>query len=110
MQTAWRKEFIAETPTKTVALIRNEDERAILIETSFYENQLCRECQVSSIHGVLISTHKILYSTCGDPFNGVILYDSEKHPVMLKQYEVENHSSLFTQLLKEEWNMEKNDG
>lgn len=104
-QTAWQKIPITETPELMVCLIRNEDDRVLFTETHIFVNDLCRECRVSAPHGIPLSLHKMLYKSLGDPFNGVILYDQNEHPVMYKRYEFDEITQQFTTLLEEEWNM-----
>lgn len=102
-QTAWSRELLHEDSTKTVHLMRDHYDRLILIETSLFEGNQCRECRISSIHGVLVSIHRMYYKALGDTFNGVILYDLEEKPVMSKEYEVDPVTGEFTNLIREEW-------
>lgn len=104
-QPAWQREVIKEDENQAVCLLRNQDDPTILIETLFFENQLCRSCQTSSIHKVPLSIHRMYYQCLHDPFNGVVLYDLEEHPVMMKLYDIDPLTQEFTTLLKEEWNM-----
>ena len=46
------------------------------------------------------------YRRFHDSFDGVILYDIEERPVMMKTYEVDPLTGEFTNLLAEEWNMQ----
>lgn len=107
-QAAWQREILVEDMRQTICLLRNQDDRAILTETLEFENNLCRSCQIHSIHGFHLSTHKMYYECLADPFNGVILYDIEGRPVMFKTYEVDPITYEFNQLKTEEWNMEQN--
>jgi hypothetical protein len=102
-QTAWSRELLQEDNSQTVNLIRDHYDRLILIETSRFEQSQCRECRISSIHGVLLSTHRMYYKALGDQLNGVILYDLEEKPVMQKEYEVDPISGEFTNLIREKW-------
>jgi hypothetical protein len=105
-QVAWQREVVKEGENQSVCLLRNQDDRTILMETLFFENQLCRSCQTSSIHGVPLAVHRMYYQCLHDAFNGVVLYDLEEHPVMMKLYEIDPLTKEFTTLLKEEWNMQ----
>lgn len=98
-QTAWQKSSISDT----VCHIRDQDDRLILIEKYLFEGQRCRECRASSPCGLLISIQKIYYVDCQDPFNGVILFDSNQHQVLIKRYQIDSASMEFTDLLEESW-------
>ena len=104
-QTAWQKTLIHETDTDSICHIRNQDDRLVLIENYRFEQGLCRECSTTSPHGILVSIQKISYTALGDPFNGVILYDSNDHAVMSKKYQFDVDSQEFTDLLEEQWIM-----
>lgn len=105
-QIAWQRETLSEEADQTVCLLRNQDDRAILIETLMFDQNLCRACKMSSIHGVQLSTHRMFYRSSQDPFDGVVLYDLEERPVMMKLYEIDEQTGEFTNLISEEWNME----
>lgn len=98
-QAAWRKEQDASRH-----LIRNQDDRAILIEEYSFQKGKCTACKTCSIHGILISQHKIHYKSLGDLFNGVVLYDANGHVVMEKRYAIDDSSNEFGELLSENWN------
>lgn len=104
-QLAWQKECLDEQADSVIYLLRNQEDRVILIETQQFQQNLCRSCSISSVHGILISTHRLYYTTFGDPFNGVILYDKEEKPVMKKTYQTDPDTGEFTSLLAEEWDM-----
>ena len=104
-QVAWQREVIKEENDQAVTLIRNHEDRVIFIETLFFEQNQCRICQISSAHGISLSIHKMYYESFQDVFNGVVLYDTENQPVMMKIYEVDPLTGEFTNILKEEWNM-----
>lgn len=106
-QNAWQKTTIQEDEKKIVCHIRNHDDRLILIEEYSFENNLCRECRSFSPHGVQVSSQKIFYKSLNDPFNGTVLYDSNKHEVMYKKYEVNLLTNEFSNLLEEQWDMSK---
>ena len=80
-QTAWQKIPLDDT----TALIRNQDDRAIVYEHYLFEGDKCRECHVKSIHGVPLSTQKMYFKELGDDFNGVKLYDTNEHLVLVKK-------------------------
>lgn len=101
-QTAWQKESLAENKS----LLRNQDDRAILIESYTFEQELCRSCAIQSIHGIPLSLHRMFYQSLQDDFDGVVLYDRENHPVMMKHYQTDPSTGEFTLLLKEEWDMQ----
>lgn len=105
-QNAWQKLTLEESDKKITSLIRNQDDRSILIEEYVFEQGRCRSCDVRSIHGIPISSQRIHYKELGDKENGVYLFDSTSRPVMYKQYACDPVSGDFTDLLKEEWNME----
>lgn len=107
-QNAWHKVFVSGDNDHNVSHIRNQDDRLILIEEYHFENQCCRECYTSSPHGVVLSRQKILYEHLGDPFNGVILYDSNEHVVMYKKYSVNTLDYTFNELLEDVSDMSLN--
>lgn len=102
-QLAWQKTPVSETENTAICHIRNQDDRLVLIEEYHFKQELCRECRAFSPIGHLLSVQKITYKLFNDPFNGVTLYDSNHHPVMSKQYEFDENTREFSQLLKEEW-------
>lgn len=105
-QTAWEKVPVEETEDHATCLIRNQDGRAIFFEEYRFAGTRCRSCRIKSVHGYPISTQKILYTSLGDPFNGVILYDMNQHLVMYKRYKIDEESGEFTQVIEENWNMQ----
>lgn len=107
-QTAWQREVLEEKDETLVYLIRNQDDRLILIETQYFEENQCRFCELRSVHQVFISTHRMYYKKLKDPFDGVVLYDSQNQPVMIKTYELDPQTGEFSTLLTEEWDMESN--
>lgn len=104
-QTAWQKSVIHDNQGNVNCIIRNQDDRILFLESHFFQQGFCRECRVLSVHGIALSTHRMFYTALGDHFNGVILFDRNSHPVMLKRYDVDGETGEFTQLLKEDWNM-----
>ena len=98
--------MLKEEADQTICLLRNQDDRVVLIETLLYEQNRCRSCSLSSVHGIPLSIHRMFYRSCQDLFDGVVFYDAEKRPVMMKQYEIDPETGEFTNLIQEEWNME----
>lgn len=105
-QTAWRRERLKEEENKVYCLLRNQEDRAILLETHFFEGPYCYACEIFSIHGLPLATQKQYYQSRQDPFNGVVLLDVEKRPVMMKTYEADPITGEFTVLLQENWDMQ----
>jgi hypothetical protein len=105
-QQRWEKSVLQESADQSVEVIRNEDDRAIYIETCIFLEGRCRECRLSSVQGILLSFHRLYYMDLGDPFNGAVLYDIQENPVMKKIYAVDPNYLHFTDLLEENWNME----
>lgn len=101
-QLAWQKEMIRETENEIEILIRNIDDRVILIEKHKFENRVERECQIFSPHGVHLSTHRIFYKKLGDSFDGTAFYDVEGSPVMIKSYALDEKGE-FGDLIQETW-------
>lgn len=103
-QLAWQRETINEENGKMTCLIRNIEDRIILIEELEFQNSLCKVCRVFSPHRVHLSTHRMYYKVLSDSFNGVILLDSQEKLCMYKKYEA-NEQGEFEELLEENWNM-----
>lgn len=104
-QNAWRKIPLEESENQAKSLLTNQDDRAILYETYFFIDHLCRECQIQSIHQIPVATQKMFYAHLGDSFNGVILYDLQHRPVMFKKYGQTEDGKGFGELISEEWDM-----
>lgn len=102
----WEKTTIFESEEKIICLIRNQDDRILYQEVYHFEQDLCRSCTVMAPQGHILSKQRIFYTSLKDAFNGVVLSDSNNHPVMFKLYEIDSASNAFTDLLKEEWNLE----
>lgn len=105
-QMAWQRETLQEEKHSSICLLRNQEDRVVLIETLTFESDQCRSCITSSVHGIPLSTHCMYYRSLGDHFDGVVLYDMERRPVMMKVYEIDPLTGEFTNLLIEEWNMQ----
>lgn len=99
---AWQTEKIEESLDQMICLIRNQDDRVVFRETHEFKQGYCRQCLVHSPQGTLLSIHKMSYVSFQDPFNGVVLYDANKHQVMMKKYDIDEQGS-FTNLLEESW-------
>lgn len=100
---AWQRDCIEETASLSRSIIRNIEERIILIEEAHFENDICRECKLFSPHGIWIATQNILYRSLDDPFDGVMLVDTLSHPILTKIYLKDSSSGEFTTLLEEKW-------
>ena len=99
-QVGWQKEMLSEAPQEIVSLIRDHEDRVILFETQKFQDNWCRECCLSSPQGTLISIHKMYYTKQGDSFDGVGLFDANAHPVIQKNYAI-NEKGEFTHLISE---------
>lgn len=106
-QQAWEKEKIKESENTMTCLLKNQDDRFVLIETYYFEKNLCRRCEIQSIHQVPLAYNQMYYKELNDSFNGVILFDNENKPVMKKEYEIDLQTKEFTNLLKEDWNLKE---
>lgn len=105
-QIAWRHEMLKNENGSSLAVLRNHDDRAILLESHSFEGKYCRTCQTSSLFGNRLATHRMFYKSLNDSFNGLVLYDVEQRPVMMKTYEIDPVTEEFSKLLTEEWNMQ----
>lgn len=103
---AWQKTTISETAEKAVCHLRDQDDRLVFEETYLFTDNLCRECQVISPHGIPLSIQRMYYKKLKDPYNAVILFDRNNHPVIFKQYEFDEESQEFTELIEDNWNMQ----
>ena len=99
-QQAWRSALSHEADNLKTCLVRDQNDRIVFIEEHLFENGLCRECRVFSPQRQLLSIHKVYYTKFGDPDNGVILYDLDHRPVLIKLYECDKEG-LFTDLKEE---------
>ena len=104
-QAAWQKEPLYEDEHVVKCLLRDQDDRAVLIEEYKFQSGKCKECHTSSIHGLPVSTQNIYYEALGAPFNGVVLFDTNNLVVMEKRYNIEEESGEFGELLSESWNV-----
>jgi hypothetical protein len=99
-QMGWQKQTLASSPEKVVTAISDLNDRVIFLEHHFFKSSLCVKCEVYSPHGWLASIHQMNYQALGHEFNGVILYDRGRRPVLKKIYEVDENEE-FTELLEE---------
>lgn len=97
-QASWLKESLSNTES----LLRNQDDRVVLIEKYTFASDRPRYCHYYIPQGLLVAHHKVFYKDVGDAFDGVILYDTSDRPVMQKSYKVEDEE--FTELIEEKWN------
>ena len=74
-QLAWQRETIKETEEELVSLIRNSEDRVILIEEQYFLQQRCSECRIYSPNRIHLSTHKMVD-------NEVVLFDANGVVVM----------------------------
>lgn len=105
-QTGWEKTVLSETEEQAVSAIRNQDDRLVYLETAYFKKQRCHECHIHSPHGFLLSIHQMCYREEGAPFDGVVLYDANHHPVMIKKYLIDNRTGEFGELIEEIWDFE----
>lgn len=105
-QMAWQREVLKEEEDRTICLLRNQDDRAVLMETLTFDQNHCRTCTTHSVHGILLAVHRMFYRALQDAFDGVVLYDLEGRAVMMKSYETDPLTGEFTNLISEEWNMQ----
>jgi hypothetical protein len=105
----WQKEIVQETEKTVVCLIRDQNDRLLFIETHHFTSDVCRLCCVTSLHGVVLSIHKMFYTSLGDPYDGVALYDVQNRLVMCKRYVFDSGSRQFTELLEEHWDARRLD-
>lgn len=103
---AWQKITVDETDEKVVCHLKDQDDRLVFEEIYFFKGNLCHECHAISPHGILISVQHMLYKKFQDPCNGVILYDSNHHPVVFKEYVFDEDTHAFTDLIEAKWNMQ----
>ncbi|MFA6914815.1 MAG: hypothetical protein WC222_00320 [Parachlamydiales bacterium] len=83
-------------------IIRDQNNRTLWIELYTYEQNFCTQCQVLSPHGILLSTHKIFYTSLNHPFNGITLFDPLNIPVMYKKYSLSSDGE-FEAMLEQSW-------
>lgn len=109
-QAAWLKETLSDDENHVRCLLRDQDDRAVLIEEYSFKKGKCQDCRTLSVHGLPVSYQRILYQENGAPFNGVILYDANDHIVMEKRYKIDEKSGEFGELLCENWRAPQYEG
>lgn len=103
-QKAWGRQIIEESLPSTTCLIRDMDDRILFLEKHHFENGLCLSCEIFTPQGWLLATNQMFYQEKRDSFNGVILYDRERVPVMKKSYSLTPEHE-FHEVLEECWNV-----
>jgi hypothetical protein len=102
-EAGWQRETIEETGTHTLSLIRNMEERVILIEKAFFENNICRLCKIYSPQSIEIASQDICFRSRGDAFDGVMLKDILGRFILIKHYALDPETQEFGTLLDEIW-------
>lgn len=102
-QNAWQRVITEEKPDCMTCIIKNQDDRVLFREEYTYENGICRSCRIDSPQGIHLSSHRMYYTSLGDPFDGVVLYDCNGHPVMFKKYACDPKTLDFLELMEENW-------
>lgn len=102
-QHAWEKKMLEEEHEHATSLIRDQNDRVILMETYTFKNNRCVECRTYYPMGILVSLQKIFYKEFGDSFNGVTLHDAHGRQVVHKEYEIDPITKEFGVLLVEKW-------
>lgn len=102
-QLAWQKIPIEENISRSVCLIRNQDDRIVCKEIYAFTQNRCRKCEGFSPQNIPLSTQYLFYKDLGDPFNGVILVDAEHKCVLVKEYALDAETHEFSELIKEDW-------
>lgn len=102
-QTAWERLITEEKENEMTCLIKNQDDRVLFQEHYLYENGICRNCEIRSPQGILLSNHRMYYQHFKDPFDGVALFDANAHLVMFKRYVCNAATFEFGELIEENW-------
>lgn len=105
-QIAWQKEFIKEEEGKVHYLIKDQEDRTILFEVSHFVEGVCRLTECYYPTQILLCRQKLFYKNLGDTFNGVLLEDTKKKPILLKEYDLNLETEEFQNVVKEVWNFE----
>lgn len=103
---AWERELVESSERHVVTILKDEEGRARIRETSHYRGGVPVQCDLESIHGVLVAVQKIYRTSFDDPWNGVILLDREGRPVMQKLYDIVDVGE-FGALREEHWEGER---
>ena len=104
-QLGWQKMLVKENQDSQECIIRDQDDRVLFIETYTFHKNYCKKCIATSPQGIVLSIQEMFYKILGDKENEVILYDSNRHPVLHKTYNADPVTGEFTTLIKELTNM-----
>ena len=102
---SWRREVLKESRDQwitSIALVRDEDDRAICLERYVYSEGFCRSCYLSTPQGVPIGAQHMHYHHLGDDWNGVQLLDAAGREVLRKVYACDERGE-FGKLLSEDF-------
>lgn len=105
-QLAWERTALPKSEGPK-SLIRDQNDRVILIEEYVFRKTRCIECRILTPHKVLIAVQNIYYKEFNEAFDGVILRDANNHQVMSKEYAMNSQTNEFGDLLKENWDMQR---
>lgn len=106
-QHAWEKTIVEETEDIVICHLRDHNDRLLFQERHLFKKGFCYECRALSAHGIQLHVQRMYYKALNDPFNGVILFDQNEHPVMQKFYEFDETLGTFTHLIEAKWNMQQ---
>lgn len=95
----WHREAIDEENS----LIRNEEDRVILVESYLFDGDFCRSCLIVTPYAIPVAYQRMYYEHLGDGFNGVRLFDAENMLVMEKIYKMHENGHEFGELISESW-------
>lgn len=101
-QVAWQEVPLRDTAEGKVYLIRNGDDRVIILEEFRFRAGRCEECRLLSPQGLYLGRHRMRYRDWGDAFDGVTLEDATGRRVMEKRYSL-GPNGEFEKVLVEEW-------
>lgn len=104
-QQGWQRQVLETSGDATVCLIRNQEERVLYVERMRFDGTRCRECQLSTPQGVVLSIHRMFYRDLGDGFDGILLHDANDHCVLAKRYAI-GLTGEFSELLEERWDLQ----
>lgn len=93
---AWQREILADGRS----IIRNMEERIILIEEHLYQKDICLGCKLYSPQEVFIGLQTVMDQERGDAFNGVKLEDATGRKVLQKKYAKDPVTGDFGALLE----------
>lgn len=100
-QLAWQRIILSESENEIVSLLKDQNDRVVYKEVHFIEKGLCRQCEVFTPQGFLVSCHKMHYEHLQDSFNGVTLFDRLSKPVIKKVYEIDESKTAYKDLIEE---------